>query len=50
MLTFDAFAFTQVTFLAFVLIGISGVAVHLRTSVPCQELSPVSFAPAATGI
>ena len=31
MLTFDAFAFTQVTFLAFVLIGISGVAVHLRT-------------------
>ena len=30
MLTFDAFSFTQVTFLAFVLIGISGVAVHLH--------------------
>jgi len=30
MLTFDAFAFTQVTFLAFVLIGIAGVAVHLH--------------------
>jgi len=30
MLTYDAFSFTQVTFLAFVLIGISGVAVHLH--------------------
>ena len=38
MLTYDAFSFTQVTFLAFVLIGISGVATRLTAQASAPGL------------